>query len=74
MFLFYHRLSVSTETAGSKWYFAEALHPMEGVQCQEGRQGFLTSENDSRTSLEGAWNSVIYYEDGVIYFVIYDAK
>ena len=41
---------------------------------REGRQGFLTSENDSRKAFEGAWNGVIYDEDGVIYFVIYDAK
>ena len=47
---------------------------MEGVLCQEGWQGFLTSENDSGKAFEGARNRVIYYEDGVIYFVIYDAK
>ena len=58
----YYRLSVGSEAAGSEWHLAETIQPVAGVSCQEGRQGFLTSENDSRKAFEGTRNRVIYYE------------
>ena len=59
---FHHRLSVGSEAVGSEWHLAETLQPVAGVLCQEGRQGFLTSENDSGKAPEGTRNREIYYE------------
>ena len=55
-------VSFTIDYQSVEWHLAETLQPVAGVLCQEGRQGFLTSENDSGKAPEGTRNREIYYE------------